>query len=392
MVVLATATVFGEHEGLEYAKAEIYHAWWFILLWAALAIAGIAYIVRTRMRDTATITLHLSLVLILVGALITHIWGVQGSIHLRKGSYAVFLDAEGRQQQLPFAVRLDNFSVELYTENGNVADYKSEITLADMNHNILQQGEVSMNNIMTYRGWRFYQWSYDDDGMGATLIVNRDPAGIAVTYSAYLLLFVAVTWLAARGCRRMQRQRRRNGRLSVFERTLCGTAVSLSLVTAVAGTAFLVTQLCGTNQWITEMQPVLNSPFLSIHVSVITIAYVLLLLCLVCSIRAFCGGDKENLRLLSMLLLYPSMAALSIGIFIGAVWANVSWGNYWGWDPKEVWALVTMMVYAIALHSRSLPWLRRPAAYHAFMALSFLTILMTFLGVNFLLSGMHSYL
>lgn len=392
VAVLGAATIFGEYEGLDRAMGEIYHAWWFILLWAALAAGGIACIVRRRVRDIPVLVLHLSLTLILAGALVTHIWGIQGSIHLRKGSFAVLYDSEGTQRQLPFAIRLDNFSLQLYTENGNVADYRSELTLADLGHNILKQGEVSMNRIMHYRGWRLYQWSYDSDGMGSTLILNRDPAGIAVTYTAYALLFVSVVWIAARGCRRTLRQRRARGRLSLFERVIGATAVALSLATAALGAAFLITQTCGTNPWINEMQPVLNSPYLSIHVSVITIAYALLLLCLVCSVRAFAGGgDKSGLRLLSLALLYPSMAMLVVGIFIGAVWANVSWGNYWGWDPKEVWALVTMMIYAAPLHGASLPCLRRPAAYHAYMALSFLTILMTFFGVNFLLSGLHSY-
>ncbi len=392
VVVLGAATIYGEYEGLDRAIREIYHAWWFILLWAALALGGIVHIVRRRIKDIPTLMLHSSLVLILAGALVTQVWGIQGSIHLRKGSFAVYYDSEGSLQQLPFAIRLDSFSMQLHPENGNVADYRSKLTLADMSHNILRQCEVSMNNIMSYKGWRFYQWSYDSDGMGSTLIINRDPWGIAVTYIAYILLFMSITWIAIRGSRRTLRLRLARGRLSVFERIISGIAIVLSSITAVLGAAFLATQLCGTNPWIMDMQPVLNSPYLSVHVSVITIAYVLLLLCLVCSVRAFIGGNKSNLRLLSLALLYPSMAMLVIGIFIGAIWANVSWGNYWGWDPKEVWSLVTMMIYAVALHSGSLPWLRRPAAYHAYMAVSFLTILMTFFGVNFLLSGLHSYL
>ena len=72
-------------------------------------------------------------------------------------------------------------------------------------------------------------------------------------------------------------------------------------------------------------------------------------------------------------------------------WAPAIVGNYWSWDPKEVWALITMMIYAIALHGKSIPSLRTPRVYHRFMALAFLTILMTFFGVNYFLAGMHSY-
>ena len=78
-------------------------------------------------------------------------------------------------------------------------------------------------------------------------------------------------------------------------------------------------------------------------------------------------------------------------IFVGAVWANVSWGRYWGWDPKEVWALVTLLVYALPLHAGSLPWFRRPLFFHWFCIAAFLSVLVTYFGVNFLLGGMHSY-
>ena len=78
-------------------------------------------------------------------------------------------------------------------------------------------------------------------------------------------------------------------------------------------------------------------------------------------------------------------------MFVGAVWANVSWGAYWSWDAKEVWGLITLMVYAVAVHDRSLPFLRRPTGYHLYVTLAFLTILMTYFGVNYFLGGMHSY-
>ena len=75
----------------------------------------------------------------------------------------------------------------------------------------------------------------------------------------------------------------------------------------------------------------------------------------------------------------------------GATWANVSWGRYWAWDPKEVWALITIIVYAAALHSRSLRFLAAPRAFHWYSAAAFLCVLITYFGVNFFLGGMHSY-
>jgi ABC-type transport system involved in cytochrome c biogenesis permease subunit len=76
---------------------------------------------------------------------------------------------------------------------------------------------------------------------------------------------------------------------------------------------------------------------------------------------------------------------------VGAVWANVSWGRYWGWDPKEVWALITLMIYAIPLHRTLLPSFQRPVFFQAYLTVAFLTVLATYFGVNLLLGGMHSY-
>lgn len=99
----------------------------------------------------------------------------------------------------------------------------------------------------------------------------------------------------------------------------------------------------------------------------------------------------SSLCLISKLLLYPAITTLGIGIFIGAIWANVSWGQYWSWDPKEVWALITFMFYAIVIHKKSLPIFNRPLYYHIYTTVAFAMILMTYFGVNYFLGGMHSY-
>ena len=91
-------------------------------------------------------------------------------------------------------------------------------------------------------------------------------------------------------------------------------------------------------------------------------------------------------------MLYPALFFLAAGIFIGAVWANISWGRCWGWDAKETWALITMLVYAVPMHKKSFPVFRKPSKFHLFCVIAFLTVLMTFLGVSFLLGGIHSYI
>lgn len=190
---------------------------------------------------------------------------------------------------------------------------------------------------------------------------------------------------------------------------LCALAVwrrfriALAFGFLLSGLFLLVSHLGEMDPMITPLMPVLSSPLLSVHVGITMVAFALLSMTFVCGLTALAlnaaghwrGADTSQqvlaLQLLSRLMLYPALAALAAGIFIGAVWANVSWGQYWGWDPKETWALITLMVYAIAAHPASLPRLARPVAYHTFMACAFALIVMTYFGVNYFLGGMHSY-
>ena len=98
-----------------------------------------------------------------------------------------------------------------------------------------------------------------------------------------------------------------------------------------------------------------------------------------------------QLTLLSRILLYPAELMLGGGIILGAVWANVSWGSYWSWDPKEVWAFIAFIIYGCAFHPAQMPWLQKPRYFHLYMVFAFGVVLMTYFGVNYLLGGMHSY-
>ena len=174
-----------------------------------------------------------------------------------------------------------------------------------------------------------------------------------------------------------------------------------------SGFFLLVSHISQMDPQITHMMPVLNSPLLSLHVSIIMMSYALVSLTFICGIVALLlkgisklrghrektsiATQMESLAVLSRIFLFPALTTMGLGIFIGAIWANVSWGNYWSWDPKETWALITFMVYAVVVHTQSLPVFRRPLAYHIYMVLAFLTILMTYFGVNYFLGGMHSY-
>lgn len=164
-----------------------------------------------------------------------------------------------------------------------------------------------------------------------------------------------------------------------------------------AGFSLLVAHLSDMNPQITPLMPVLSSPLLCLHVTIVMLSYALFAFMCLNSLYALwlLRGDNaaqvSQLSTLNRLLLHPAVFLLAGGIFVGAVWANISWGRYWGWDPKEVWALITMLIYSFALHTVSLPVFRRPRVFHWFMALAFLCVVMTYFGVNFLLGGLHSY-
>lgn len=160
----------------------------------------------------------------------------------------------------------------------------------------------------------------------------------------------------------------------------------------ISGFFLLVSHINQMDPAIGQMMPVLNSPLLSIHVSIIMMSYALLSLTFICGIMGVClRSHGEELQALSRIFLYPALTTMGFGIFIGAIWANVSWGNYWSWDSKETWALITFMIYAVVVHTQSLPVFRKPLVYHIYITLAFLSIAMTYFGVNYFLTGMHSY-
>lgn len=713
-IILATATFVEHTNGHDVAVATIYTSWWMIVLWAVTAATSIIVIVRSSIvRRPAVLLLHLSLVGILAGALVTHLSGVQGIVSLRKAeAVKTFINTETRHTELlPFQLQLTSFSLQTYPGTQSPMDYVSTV-------NIVEQGtiaatlQISMNNIGQYRGYRFYQSGYDPDLQGTRLMVNHDPWGLAVTYTAYAMLFLAMLLLLIlpnEGFRRLLSQKAAfalvllassdalaappalpqptaarfadlyaywNGRICPAqtmardftvklygkpsyeglsaEQVLLGfmlnptewteqpiikvkpavarllgikgryacyqdfhaatgykleepladihagkqtddaraiieadekmnillmlwggelikiypyrtsngiewfsqssnlpkdipedkymfirksmdyvgelawtgdyqqletvlgrikayqqkeasgllpddnlfwaeqlynttdytrplamllmtiglfsffvylihwlrerrlprwMTVAMNIIAVVtlsyllfiivlrgyvsghlpltngfetmqfmalcsllimllmqrrfllimpfglllAGLTLLVAMMGESNPQITPLMPVLSSPLLSIHVCVIMVAYSLLAFILFNALTALILIGRhhkqavDQLTRMSRLLLYPAVFCLAAGIFIGAIWANQSWGRYWGWDPKEVWALITMLIYSIPLHGQSIAWLRQPRWFHFYMALAFLSILMTYFGVNFLLGGMHSY-
>ncbi|HEX2935963.1 MAG TPA: cytochrome c biogenesis protein CcsA [Bacteroidales bacterium] len=182
------------------------------------------------------------------------------------------------------------------------------------------------------------------------------------------------------------------------------TGIALSSTALLAWIILYVAHLSWMDPEITNLVPVLKSYWLMIHVAIITASYGFMalgaLLAFLNLIIMFAQSAKNYERIgitiseLSAVIemtLIVGLYLLTIGTFLGGVWANESWGRYWGWDPKETWALVTVLVYAFVAHMRMIPGLRGPYLFNLLAVVTFGCVIMTYFGVNYYLSGLHSY-
>ena len=187
----------------------------------------------------------------------------------------------------------------------------------------------------------------------------------------------------------------------IFSKT---SPITLAATGILTGLILFVAHLNWMDPQVTNLVPVLQSYWLSIHVSLITASYgflglgallgfIVLLLFLLKSAKneKHIALSIKELNAINEMSLMIGLAMLTVGNFLGGVWANESWGRYWGWDPKETWALVTILVYAVVVHLRFIKSLYSSFAYAVISLLAFTTVLMTYFGVNYYLAGMHSY-
>jgi cytochrome c-type biogenesis protein CcsB len=180
--------------------------------------------------------------------------------------------------------------------------------------------------------------------------------------------------------------------------------IILSVTALVTGVTLLTAHMSWMNPEITNLVPVLKSYWLTIHVATITASYGFLALGGMTGFLNLCimifrnkdNVERVNLTLKELTLIIElsfsvGLVLLVIGNFLGGIWANESWGRYWGWDPKETWSLVTIIVYSFILHMRLIPGLRSTFSFNFMSMFGFSSVLMTYFGVNYYLSGLHSY-
>ena len=431
VTVLVVATILENLFGSPFAIENIYHSPWFIALWALLAVTATAYILRTQ-RRVSLILLHASFVVVLLGAFVSFLTSKRGDMAILQGGVpaSMFEMSDGTLQKLPFRMQLADVDTK-YSDNGTVSGYSASIMADSTLHTL------SLNTPVKINGYQFCIKGVNEEGV--SLLVAYDPYGRPISYLGYAMVFLSFLTLffdRRSGFKALlYKVKGESGKLvstsfyllvlSVF---LCilwygrgvlsatnaaeallllavvltllavvlrrvGQFVLLSRLLVVVAAMFFVVAALGLDDD-SDVQPILRTPLLSIHVTTIIIAYALLACTAVNAVIALCQKDakrKAQQALLGRLLLYPATMLLATGIFIGAVWANLSWGRYWGWDPKEVWALITLLVCSMGFHSHSLRFISKPVAFHIFCIVAFLAVLFTFFGVNYLLGGLHSY-
>lgn len=301
--------------------------------------------------------LHYSFVLIIAGALATFLTARRGFMHLREGaaSQVYILPDDGHElQRMPFYLCLDSFEIKT-DASGNITDYISHVKLHDNDGD--EQTTISMNNIGRKAGYRIFQTSYDDDMHGSIFTISYDPWGTTLVYLGYAMAVVGMIWTSVK-------RRRGNAGASGGKWNVLGWILGIGFA------SYMLIPLVSR-----PLMPILRHPMLFVHVGAMIISYSLLVV------------SFFNRRMLR-----PAVFTMAVGIILGSMWANISWGTYWSWDPKETWALITLLAYAVPLHSARLPWLRSTRNYRIYSLLAFACLVMTYFGVNYLLGGMHSYM
>lgn len=414
-------------------SAAIYSSWWWMALWALIACCLIWRMAAARMwRRPAVFATHLSLFLVIAGGTATSLTSDRGVISLAPGvPENVFLRSDGSLGHLPRPIVLQKFTTDYYPGMDVPRDFHSRVTAGN------DTVDISMNRIGRLDGWRLYQTSFDGQG-GSTLTVTRDPIGIAITYTGFLLfaLSALLSLFKSHPSHKLHQSHKLHSSHPPY-------LAALSLVVALIGTvvfvrsglakgyvplanagqvmlfagiilagasgfvsrrhpligamgllmaalAFLLSWLSSKDAVSGPLPPILASPWLLVHVALVIVSYAILALTLPIALTALTGRtDPQRLMRLSLRLMLPGVYLLGLGIIAGAMWANVSWGRYWAWDPKETWALVTMLLYAIPLHPAT-GLTRNPRMFHIYVAVAFLSIVMTYDGVNHL-SSLHAY-
>lgn len=365
-IIIASATIIEKHNGTEHVLKDIYLSNWFVALWALLSCTSfVSLILLWKRLKTSTKWLHISFFIILIGALTTHVTSQQGYMTLNDSSFQFqFIHNDSHLiKQLPFGIKIHkqgDTNIEVIS-NQNEGSYN-----------------ISPNNPLNKDFYRLFLLSSDKNQHTANIFINYDPFGIGITYIGYLILFMSVGSILINRYRKFRM-------LNKWQKCVLVLIPTCSILYSL--------------KWFITDEPtpvVLHTGWLVVHVSIIISSYLLFFILFIQGIIRLVGNKNLVNKYPDFIqsqhaLLKTSVLLLCIGIFIGAMWANESWGTYWNWDPKEAWALVTLLLYTIPLHHKILPLFKSEKIFNIYLVVAFTAVLMTYIGVNYFLGGMHSY-
>lgn len=328
--------------------------------------------INKRSLRSGSLFSHIGILLILIGVAVSFFFSERGMISISEGEISGVCSSDGDIHELPFEIKLDSFSMAT-----SAMDFKSYITILEDGREVLS-GTTSVNHPLKYDGYYLYQSQFDpEDPKWTSIEVVKDP-GAPIFFAGVILLNIGVIIFFCR---------------SSLKVTIVIIGVLSALASIVAlGHTFLFSTLSH------QLMPALKSVWLYIHVTAYFAAYGALALATILAggslvLSATLSHKKEcshKLQKISSRLIVFAFPFLTIGLTSGAAWASDAWGRYWGWDPKETWALITWLVYALYLHLLIVRgWRGKRMA--ALAVVGFIFVIFTFFGVNFLLGGLHSY-
>jgi cytochrome c-type biogenesis protein CcsB len=522
IVSIIIATLLERTYGSFAARVLVYNSWWFEILWIWFSVTLFVNLILSKLwqrKKWDLVLFPFAFFIILLGFILTQHFTIDGYIYLRVGESSN--QFEDKPFQLPFSLHLSDFRIERYKDSGEPSQFISDVVIKDTEHNIEKPYSIYMNHILRYRGYRIYQYSFDEDEKGSIFFVSRDP-GILVAYAGFFLLIgvIALVFFHPKGRIREIETEIRNtaySRFSIvllcliaiiflsslafhvqikefyyrfwilqwlgkwfvlvscifllmslirfafknrFEKLfpitkkvfqwsvllgfliftlgivirwifinyalwnmkyecmvfagwaslLAGIALSrhsrLPMIcgSLLAGIVLIVAHMPSIYLAGSALPPVLKSKWFLIHVSTALASYgfftvgttmaFLHLLTLVFPISKKVNRLLRGISIWSKITeqaLWIGLLLLTIGSILGSIWANETWGRYWGWDPKESWSLIVILSYALVLHLRFVVSYNWRYWFNILAFPAFGTLLMTYFGVNIFFSGMHTY-
>lgn len=317
------------------------------------------------------------IVFILIGGGVTGFLEEEGFIEIREGqNINEFYIEDDIKKELGFSLYLDKFSVEYYPQSHTIKKYKASISIIDGNK-LEKKGIIEVNQPLSYKGYKIYQYGYDEDIPQQTLLqIVKDP-GAKIVYLGYFLIIFGIIFS-----------------LKEIFLSFPLSGHNKSINTAIGAIVFIciVFAIAFFRRVTFPLVPALQSKWLLFHVGSCFVAYSSFALAFIISIfNIFKKKNNDILKSLTHKCICLGFLFLTIGIVLGSLWGKAAWGHWWNWDPKETWALATWIIYGVYFYAWMLnrKWQIKVVSW--FGIVGFLLVLFNYFGVTFLMKGLHSY-